>query len=159
MPVEVIILEEQLDTGRYRFRLHWHVRGRPARSMAPTAKEYMGVKAASIWSAGTVEELLHAIKAAELAIETCPGVQREQSLTAERRRCLRCGLWYGETHDPVKCEARVADLVRQSGLKEWMRRHNYKVVNWPETKLLAELDKKPDEEPKETANDNEPGVL
>jgi len=113
-PVEVVIVQGQVGSldGRFSFRLEWRVRSGIGASIP-----YVTTKLNSIWSAGSVEEMLHAVQAAELAVAMCPGVKRAPRWVAKRGRpmdprhdhviCSTCKRWVFSDgrHDEDHCEA------------------------------------------------------
>ena len=106
VPVETAVVQGQLAhaDGRFRFRIDWRVRaGRGPVGDAP----YSNARLGTVWSAGTVEEMLHGVAAAELGLASTPGVRQEPKHGETATRCKDCGrkLMAGRTHDTAYCQA------------------------------------------------------
>jgi hypothetical protein len=108
LPVELLAIQEQLRTkdGRFRFQLAWRLAHKEGWGYWYQFRAIRGRH--TLWSAGSVEELLHAISAAEVAMEGCAGVRREGSQRRwndQQNRCPRCGRLrkLGEEHTEGQC--------------------------------------------------------
>jgi hypothetical protein len=113
---EVAVVNSQLAStdGRFVFYLFWYV-------YDPVPQQAVGIKGQkSRWSAGSVEEMLAAIQATEIALEHTPGIarsylveQNQAEWSGKVEHCANCGRVYkrGTTHDPEAC-AKDLDRIR-----------------------------------------------
>jgi hypothetical protein len=112
---EVAVINSQLanSEGRFVFYLFWYV-------YDPGSQQAVGIKGQkSRWSAGSVEEMLAAIQATEIALEHTPGIARSYLVEQNQaewhgkvEHCASCGRVYakGTTHDPEECAEGLAKL-------------------------------------------------
>jgi hypothetical protein len=114
-PAEVAAVQGQLASpdGRFRFRPRWYVRVGQGDNVV-----YSDVSLSTVWSAGTIEEMLHAIAAAELVMAQVPGVRQEFKWAGLRglKRCANCHrlIGPGRYHDLEYCQAvRMAKAAKR----------------------------------------------
>lgn len=104
LPAELAVANEQLarSDGRFRFGVSYRV-------YSLVFANGVRIRKPSLWSAGSMEELLHAMTAAEMAMEACPGVKREKPSrgAVDNLRCIKCGTMRrkGHGHTAEECRA------------------------------------------------------
>lgn len=115
LPVELHVVQEQIRArdGRFRFRVQWYVLGSSIYNL-------VSVRRTTKWSAGTIEEMLHAIEAANTAIGSCPGIRPDELPTKDR--CPECGQLYNFGHTPAACKKALDNARKQAAMGSYTRR-------------------------------------
>src|SRR5262245_37024801 len=93
LPIELAAIQEQLyrEDGRFIVRLQWQL-GITLDNGSPWVQWRHIRGSTSNWSAGSMEELLMAMKRVEISLQSSPGLKRQKrSNDRTSARCPRCG--------------------------------------------------------------------